>query len=119
MTRRTARNRNAAPTSEQSPLGEQRWVTERAIRILRLPQAMDAVGLRRAAIYNLQAQDRFPRRIKITGGRAVGWIEAEVQEWLRQRIRNEPVSHRSTEANAVATDSPTNKRIGCRRMRSA
>ena len=36
-------------------------------------------------IYQLEAEQRFPRRIKI-GVRAVGWIEGEVQEWLTQRI---------------------------------
>jgi len=36
-------------------------------------------------IYQLEAKRRFPRRIKI-GVRAVGWIEGEVQQWVRQRI---------------------------------
>lgn len=94
MPRRTTMNRKPARTlnPEQSPLSEHRWVTERAIRILRLPQVMDVVGLRRAAIYKLQAEGRFPRRVKITGGRAVGWIEAEIQDWLKQRIQSDPLS---------------------------
>jgi prophage regulatory protein len=36
-------------------------------------------------IYQLEAEQRFPNRIKI-GVRAVGWIESEVQAWLAQRI---------------------------------
>jgi Prophage CP4-57 regulatory protein (AlpA) len=36
-------------------------------------------------IYQLEAEQRFPGRIKI-GRRAVGWIEGEVQEWLAIRI---------------------------------
>ncbi|HUX73628.1 MAG TPA: AlpA family phage regulatory protein [Steroidobacteraceae bacterium] len=36
-------------------------------------------------IYQLEAEQRFPRRIKI-GVRAVGWIDGEVQQWVRQRI---------------------------------
>jgi prophage regulatory protein len=36
-------------------------------------------------IYQLEAERRFPNRIKI-GIRAVGWIEREVQEWLVKRI---------------------------------
>jgi prophage regulatory protein len=27
----------------------------------------------------------FPKRISL-GGRAVGWLENEIQEWLQQRI---------------------------------
>jgi prophage regulatory protein len=55
-------------------------------RILRLPQVCQMTGLRRSMIYQLQAEDRFPHRIKL-GARAVGWLEHEVQEWLAQRIR--------------------------------
>jgi len=36
-------------------------------------------------VYQLEAANRFPRRIKI-GARAVGWIEAEIQSWLADRI---------------------------------
>jgi predicted DNA-binding transcriptional regulator AlpA len=36
-------------------------------------------------IYQLEAEQRFPKRIKI-GIRAVGWIESEVQIWVEKRI---------------------------------
>jgi prophage regulatory protein len=36
-------------------------------------------------IYQLEAERRFPCRIKI-GLRAVGWIEGDVQQWLATRI---------------------------------
>jgi prophage regulatory protein len=55
------------------------------IRLLRLPQVIEATGLRKTAIYELQAQGRFPRRVKITV-HSVGWVEAEVQAWLAQRL---------------------------------
>jgi prophage regulatory protein len=54
-------------------------------RILRLAQVRALTGLGRSFIYQLQAQKRFPQRIKI-GERAVGWLEDEVQEWLADRI---------------------------------
>jgi len=56
-----------------------------AIQILRLPQVRARTGLCRTMIYQLEAEHRFPRRVKI-GVRAVGWIEGEVQEWLTQRV---------------------------------
>ena len=31
------------------------------------------------------AEGRFPRPVSL-GSRAVGWIEAEVDEWIRERI---------------------------------
>jgi predicted DNA-binding transcriptional regulator AlpA len=36
-------------------------------------------------IYLLEAQRRFPSRIKI-GLRAVGWLQDEVQAWVEERI---------------------------------
>ena len=54
---------------------------------LRLPQVCKMTGLRRSMIYRMQAEKRFPQRIKLTD-RAVGWLEREVQEWLAQRIEN-------------------------------
>jgi len=36
-------------------------------------------------IYQLESQQRFPKRIKI-GIRAVGWIESKVQVWVEKRI---------------------------------
>nr|WP_310758584.1 AlpA family phage regulatory protein [Candidatus Palauibacter soopunensis] len=30
-------------------------------------------------------QGRFPRPVSL-GSRAVGWVEAEVDEWMRERI---------------------------------
>lgn len=56
-----------------------------SIRLLRLPQVMDVVGLSRSTIYQLQEEGRFPKRVKLAT-RAVGWIEAEIQAWLAERI---------------------------------
>lgn len=53
-------------------------------RILRLPQVCAITGLGRSIIYQMQAERRFPQRIKLTE-RAVGWIEDEVIEWLGNR----------------------------------
>jgi len=54
------------------------------IRLLRLPEVCKATGLGRAMIYRLQAEQRFPKSVKITE-HAVGWVEAEVQTWLAAR----------------------------------
>ena len=48
---------------------------------LRLPQVCKITGLRRSMIYRMQAEKRFPQRIKLTE-RAVGWLEREVHDWL-------------------------------------
>ena len=54
-------------------------------KILRLPQVCEVTGLCRSMIYQLEADLRFPQRVKI-GVRAVGWLDREVNAWLIRRI---------------------------------
>lgn len=54
-------------------------------QILRLPQVCKVTGLGRSMIYQLEAERRFPHRVRI-GLRAVGWVESEVQAWIAARI---------------------------------
>ena len=53
--------------------------------LIRLPEVCKATGLGRSMIYQLEATQRFPRRVRI-GVRAVGWLEAEVQQWIAERV---------------------------------
>lgn len=54
-------------------------------RFLRLPEVIARTGLSRSTIYVRLDEGRFPRPVSL-GGRAVGWIESEVDEWMRERI---------------------------------
>lgn len=53
--------------------------------ILRLPTVKARTGLSRSTIYLRVAEGSFPAPVSL-GGRAVGWIEAEVNDWLVKRI---------------------------------
>ncbi len=53
--------------------------------ILRLPAVKARTGLSRSTIYLRVSQDAFPAPVSL-GGRAVGWIEAEVNAWLTAQI---------------------------------
>ena len=55
------------------------------IQILRLPDVCKATGLGRSMVYQLEAEQQFPARVRIAA-RAVGWIEEEVQGWLAERV---------------------------------
>ncbi len=57
----------------------------RQVRFLRLPEVLARTGLSRSTIYVRMAQGRFPRPVSL-GGRAVGWIESELDEWMREWI---------------------------------
>ena len=59
--------------------------TRGQVRFLRLPEVLARTGLSRSTIYVRLDQGRFPRPVSL-GGRAVGWIEAEVDDWIRERI---------------------------------
>jgi prophage regulatory protein len=64
--------------------------TTAPMSLIRLPQVCKATGLGRSMIYQLEATQRFPRRVRI-GVRAVGWLEGEVQQWIAERVK----SHRA------------------------
>jgi prophage regulatory protein len=54
--------------------------------ILRRKQVEVRTGLSRSTIYARIAEGSFPRPIDLGGGRAVGWIESEINEWLQACI---------------------------------
>ena len=54
-------------------------------RFLPLPEVQARTGLSRATIYVRLDQGRFPQPVSL-GAPAVGWIEAEIDEWIRERI---------------------------------
>lgn len=57
----------------------------KANRILRLPEVMGRVGLRRASIYLHISKGSFPKPISL-GARAVGWLESDIDGWIAARI---------------------------------
>ncbi|MES9899204.1 MAG: AlpA family transcriptional regulator [Sedimenticola sp.] len=54
--------------------------------ILRLPAVKTRTGLSRSTIYLRISKGSFPKPISL-GGRAVGWIDAEIQDWLEKQIK--------------------------------
>ena len=54
-------------------------------RIVRLPDVMARTGLSRSTIYVRVGKGSFPKPVHL-GARAVGWIEEEVDGWIRQQI---------------------------------
>ena len=57
-----------------------------ALRILRRKQLEARLGLSRSTIYAKVAAGELPPPIQLGSGRAVGWIEAEIDEWLRAQV---------------------------------
>ena len=67
------------------------------ISILRLPAVKARTGLSRSTIYLRISEGNFPKPVSL-GGRAVGWVESDIQAWLQQQIdatrKNERVRRR-------------------------
>ena len=55
--------------------------------ILRLPEVKARTGLSRSSIYLRIANNEFPRSVSL-GGRAVGWLEHEIECWLAEKIES-------------------------------
>jgi prophage regulatory protein len=55
-----------------------------ATQILRIWQVQDRTGLSRTTIWRLERSNLFPKHRQIST-RAVGWLERDVDEWIRSR----------------------------------
>ena len=54
------------------------------MRIIDCRKVMDRTGLSRTTLWRLERARAFPPRRRLTSNR-VGWIETEIEEWLRSR----------------------------------
>tara|TARA_B100000780_G_scaffold266027_1_gene221938 strand:- start:178 stop:375 length:198 start_codon:yes stop_codon:yes gene_type:complete len=60
--------------------------TTKTTRVLRMRDLPVKVGLQPSTIYGLVAKGDFPPPFKfITGGRAAGWLEQTIDDWLEGR----------------------------------
>lgn len=55
-------------------------------RLLKRKQVLERTGLSNTVMYELIAQDRFPKPVKPTGGRASAWVEDEVEAFIASCI---------------------------------
>jgi len=53
--------------------------------IKRRPEVEAKTGLSRSTIYEKMKNGTFPKPVKL-GPRAVGWLETEVDAWIKERI---------------------------------
>lgn len=56
-------------------------------RILRWTEVASRIPFSKSHAYALQAQGKFPKPVKLVeGGRAVGWLETDVDRFIEDRI---------------------------------
>jgi len=56
------------------------------LSLIRRKEVETRTGLSRSTIYARIAAGTFPPPIDLGGGRAVGWLESDIDGWIRQRI---------------------------------
>lgn len=54
-------------------------------RLMRRPEVLAKIGLASSTLYEMTAAGEFPAPIPI-GRQAVGWLESEVDAWIKKRI---------------------------------
>jgi len=57
-------------------------------RILRRPEVESKTGFKRAHIYGLMKEGKFPKTVRL-GVRAVGWDSVEIDQWVASKIARE------------------------------
>lgn len=64
-----------------SPAEASQSVLPPPARLLRLPEVMARVGLKRSAIYQRMSEGRFPKSRSL-GPKCAVWVEAEIDAWI-------------------------------------
>jgi prophage regulatory protein len=68
-------------------------------RVLRMAATIDMVGLRESQIREKIDAGEFPKPIRLsTSGRAIGFLEHEIEEYIDARIRERDQGHTSSAA---------------------
>jgi prophage regulatory protein len=55
--------------------------------IIRKPEVIRRTGLSYTTIWRLERNGEFPSRVKLTDAGAIGWVESEVDGWIKDRVR--------------------------------
>lgn len=73
-----AKDENLGP---DSPLSKVPVLT----RLIRLPEVIARVGIKRSTIYQRMAEGRFPKGRSL-GPKLTVWVEAEIDDWIRSVV---------------------------------
>jgi prophage regulatory protein len=91
--------------------------SHRPRRVLRMPATEEKVGLRESQIREKVAAGEFPKPIRLSAsGRAVGFLEHELEEYLDARIAERDQGYTPSAAEQARIEA---SREGRRRARAA
>lgn len=61
--------------------------TKHSERLLRMPDVISRVGIKRSQIYALVRAGEFPQPIRLSE-RATAWVESEIDDWITAQVRH-------------------------------
>ncbi|AMG75183.1 MULTISPECIES: AlpA family phage regulatory protein [Sphingomonadales] len=79
-------NAHPQPTEDGASANQASPQVPPPARLLRLPEVIDRVGLRRSAIYQRMSEGRFPKSRSL-GPKCAVWVEAEINDWIDEIAR--------------------------------
>ena len=54
-------------------------------KVLRLKIVIEKTGLAKSTVYKKISEGEFPKQFSL-GGKAVGWLESDVNKWIGERV---------------------------------
>lgn len=59
------------------------------VQIIRIKEVMELTGFPRSSVYRLSSETDgdFPKKVSL-GPSAVGWVKAEIKDWIKKRMEN-------------------------------
>lgn len=76
---------------EQNPAVQDSQNQATELRLIRLTDVQRKIGMGRSWVYAKVAEGTFPQPVNF-GGRAVAWVESEVDAWIRNQIASRKAS---------------------------
>jgi prophage regulatory protein len=71
-----------APQTTDTGMSKNADPAVRPVRLIRLPEVIARVGIKRSMIYRLMSEGRFPRSRSL-GPKCAVWVEREIDEWVK------------------------------------
>ena len=71
------------------------------MKILRIKEVTEKTSMCRSQIYQLMDTGEFPQSVRL-GPRSVGWVDTEVDNWIKSRITERDTPHGTEQTTTVS-----------------
>lgn len=57
-----------------------------ALRLIRLPEVLNRIGISKTNVYRLIPEGKFPKPVRL-GPNSVAWLEEDIDAWILERAK--------------------------------